>query len=68
LNLTSALGQIAGLNVNQRAVGAGLDAAFNAQGSSSSLLGAIFSGNVPQNLTQASVEAATAASRPPSMP
>jgi uncharacterized protein with beta-barrel porin domain len=59
LNLTSALGQIAGLNINQRAVGAGLDAAFNAQGSNSGLLGAIFSGNIPQNLTQASGETAT---------
>jgi uncharacterized protein with beta-barrel porin domain len=59
LNLTSALGQIAGLNLNQRAVGAALDATFNAQGSSSGSLGAIFSGNVAQNLTQASGETAT---------
>jgi uncharacterized protein with beta-barrel porin domain len=58
LNLTSSLGQLAGLNANQRAVGAGLDAAFNAQGSSARL-GAIFSGNIPQNLTQASGETAT---------
>jgi uncharacterized protein with beta-barrel porin domain len=60
LNLTSALGQIAGLNNNQRAVGAALDTAFNASGSNSGALGAIFSGNVPQNLTQASGELATA--------
>jgi uncharacterized protein with beta-barrel porin domain len=59
LNLTSALGQIVGLNNNQRAVGAALDTAFNASGNSSAL-GAIFSGNVPQNLTQASGELATA--------
>lgn len=59
LNLTSGLGQIAGLNANQRAVGAGLDAAFNAQGSNSGPLGAIFSGNIAQNLTQASGDAAT---------
>jgi uncharacterized protein with beta-barrel porin domain len=59
LNLTSALGQIAGLNNNQRAVGTALDTAFNASGSNS-VLGAIFSGNVPQNLTQASGELATA--------
>jgi len=58
LNLTSALGQIAGLNLNQRAVGAVLDAAFNANGNSGGL-GGIFAGNVAQNLTQASGEAAT---------
>jgi autotransporter-associated beta strand protein len=60
LNLTSALGQIAGLNNNQRAVGAALDTAFNASGSNSAALSAIFAGNVPQNLTQASGETATA--------
>jgi autotransporter-associated beta strand protein len=60
LNLTSALGQIAGLNNNQRAVGAALDTAFNALGSNSAALSPIFSGNVPQNLTQASGELATA--------
>jgi len=32
LNLTSSLGQIAGLNANQRAVGTALDNAFNAPG------------------------------------
>jgi hypothetical protein len=60
LNLTSSLGQIAGLNANQRAVGAALDGAFNIPGGSSGALGAIFNGNVPQNLTQASGELATA--------
>jgi autotransporter-associated beta strand protein len=60
LNLTSVLGQIAGLNNNQRAVGAALDTTFNALGSNSSALSAVFSGNVPQNLTQASGETATA--------
>jgi autotransporter-associated beta strand protein len=59
LKLTSALGQIAGLNANQRAVGTVLDAVFNAQGNSSGPLGTIFSGNVPQNLTQAAGETAT---------
>ena len=59
LNLTSALGHIAGLNTNQRAVGTALDTAFNAQGSNAGGLGAIFAGNVPQNLTQASGELAT---------
>ena len=58
LNLTSTLGQIGGLNGNQRAVGAALDTAFNAGGSSAGL-GAIFSGNVAQNLSQASGETAT---------
>ncbi len=58
LDLTSKLGQLAGLNLNQRAVGAGLDAAFNARGSSAGL-GAMFSGNIAQNLTQASGETAT---------
>jgi uncharacterized protein with beta-barrel porin domain len=59
LNLTSALGQIAGLNTNQRAVGTVLDTVFNAQGSTAGGLGVIFAGNVPQNLTQASGELAT---------
>ncbi|WJR80535.1 autotransporter outer membrane beta-barrel domain-containing protein [Bradyrhizobium sp. NP1] len=58
LTLTSALGQLAGLNVNQRNVAAALDSAFNNSGNSGAL-GAIFSGNVPQNLTQASGELAT---------
>lgn len=61
INLSSSLGQIAGANANQRAVGAGLDAAFNAPGASTGALGAIFSGNVAQNLTQASGELATGA-------
>jgi uncharacterized protein with beta-barrel porin domain len=58
LNLSSALGQIAGLNTNQRAVGAVLDAGFNAGGNTGAL-GSIFSGNVAQNLQQAAGEAAT---------
>jgi autotransporter-associated beta strand protein len=58
LNLASGLGQLNGLNTNQRAVGAALDAAFNANGNSGGL-GGIFAGNVAQNLTQASGETAT---------
>jgi uncharacterized protein with beta-barrel porin domain len=59
LNLSSGLGQLTGLNANQRAVGTALDTAFNAQGSNAGGLGAIFAGNIPQNLTQASGELAT---------
>ena len=58
LTLLSALGQVTGLNVNQRNVGNALDAAFNAIGNSGSL-GAVFSGNVPINLSQLSGETAT---------
>jgi uncharacterized protein with beta-barrel porin domain len=58
LTLTSGLGQIAGLSTNQRAVGAALDTAFNASGGSGAL-GAIFAGNVAQNLTQVAGETAT---------
>jgi subtilase-type serine protease len=58
-NLTSGLGQIAGLNSNQRAVGTALDRAFNAAGTTSGPA-AIFAGNVEQNLSQASGETATA--------
>jgi uncharacterized protein with beta-barrel porin domain len=58
LTLTSGLGQIAGLSTNQRAVGTALDSAFNASGSSGGL-GAIFAGNIAQNLTQLSGETAT---------
>ena len=58
LTLTSQLGQIAGLNANQRAVATSLDTVFNA-GSPTGGLGAIFTGNVAQNLTQASGETAT---------
>jgi uncharacterized protein with beta-barrel porin domain len=57
LGLAAGLGQIAGLNVNQRAVGTALDAAFNAAGNSGAL-GGLFNGNVAQNLTQASGELA----------
>jgi uncharacterized protein with beta-barrel porin domain len=60
VNLSSSLGQIAGLNANQRSVGTALDSAFNVPGGSSGALGAIFTGNVLQNLTQASGELATA--------
>jgi uncharacterized protein with beta-barrel porin domain len=59
LSLTSNLGQIAGLGANQRALGTLLDSVFNAPGGASGALGAIFSGNVAQNLTQASGETAT---------
>jgi uncharacterized protein with beta-barrel porin domain len=59
LNLTSSLGQFPGNNVNQRAVGSALDAAFNAAGGVSGPFGAVFAGNVGQNLTQLSGELAT---------
>jgi uncharacterized protein with beta-barrel porin domain len=58
LTLNSALGQLAGLNVNQHNVATALDAAFNAGGTSGPL-GRIFTGNFPLNLTQASGETAT---------
>jgi autotransporter-associated beta strand protein len=58
LTLLSALGQLPGLNINQHNVANALDAAFNAFGSSGNL-GAIFNGNIPQNLTQVSGEPAT---------
>ena len=58
LTLTSQLAQTAGLNQNQRAVATSLDTVFNA-GNSTGGLGAIFTGNVAQNLTQASGETAT---------
>jgi uncharacterized protein with beta-barrel porin domain len=58
LTLLSALGKLSGLNVNQRNVGNALDTAFNALGNSGGL-GAIFSGNIPFNLSQASGETAT---------
>ena len=57
LTLTSQLAQTAGLNQNQRAVATSLDTVFNA-GNSTGGLGAIFAGNVAQNLTQASGETA----------
>lgn len=60
LTLISGLGQITGLNQNQRAVATALDTAFNA-GAQTGGLGAIFNGNVAQNLTQASGELATGA-------
>ncbi len=56
LNLASGLGQLPGLNANQRAVGTALDAGFNAPGGQTGALGAIFAGNIPQNLSQASGE------------
>jgi uncharacterized protein with beta-barrel porin domain len=58
LTLTSALGQLSGLNINQRNVANALDGAFNAGGISGAL-GAIFNGNIPLNLTQASGELGT---------
>ncbi len=60
VSLASGLGQMTGVNVNQRAVGSALDTAFNAGGTSGQL-GAIFNGNVAQNLSQASGETATGA-------
>jgi uncharacterized protein with beta-barrel porin domain len=59
LSLSSGLGQIAGLNTNQRNVGSALDTAFNAAGGNGGPQGAVFVGNVPQNLTQVSGETAT---------
>ena len=59
LNMSSGLGSISGLNANQKAVGNALDTAFNAPGASTGALGAIFSGNVAQNLTQAAGETST---------
>jgi uncharacterized protein with beta-barrel porin domain len=58
LTLTTQLGQIAGLNANQRAVANLLDAAF-AAGNQTGALGAIFSGNTANNLQQAAGETAT---------
>ncbi|MGO4717401.1 autotransporter domain-containing protein [Bradyrhizobium sp. 2TAF24] len=56
VNLTSSLGQISGATANQRALGGVLDTAFNGSGGTGGGLGAIFTGNVQQNLTQASGE------------
>jgi uncharacterized protein with beta-barrel porin domain len=58
LTVSSALGQIAGLSANQRAVGTALDNVFNS-GGGSGLSALILSGNVAQNLAQASGETAT---------
>jgi uncharacterized protein with beta-barrel porin domain len=58
LTLSSQLGQTPGLNTNQHNVATALDTAFNGGGNSGGL-GAIFAGNIPQNLTQASGELAT---------
>jgi uncharacterized protein with beta-barrel porin domain len=58
LNLASGLGQLPGLNVNQHNVAAALDSVFNASGNTGGL-GAIFVGNIAQNLTQVSGETAT---------
>jgi uncharacterized protein with beta-barrel porin domain len=59
LNLMSGLGQLPGETVNQRTVGSALDAAFNSAGGVSGPLGAIFAGNVAQNLAQLTGEVAT---------
>jgi uncharacterized protein with beta-barrel porin domain len=59
LNLTSGLGRIPGGNLNQNAVGSALDAVFNTAGGVSGPFGAVFAGNVGQNLTQLSGEVAT---------
>ncbi len=58
LTLLSALGHLPGLNVNQRNVANVLDFGFNTTGGSGSL-GAIFNGNILQNLTQVAGELAT---------
>jgi uncharacterized protein with beta-barrel porin domain len=58
LDITSSLAQIGGLGANQRAVGTAFDAAFNKAGTAGPF-GALFLGNVAQNLTQASGETAT---------
>jgi autotransporter-associated beta strand protein len=58
LDLISGLGQLPGLNINQHNVAAALDTVFNTIGNSGGL-GAIFTGNIPQNLTQAAGETAT---------
>jgi subtilase-type serine protease len=58
LSLTSSLANIPGENGNQKSVALALDRAFNANGSTG-LLGAIFSGNILQNLQQAAGESAT---------
>jgi uncharacterized protein with beta-barrel porin domain len=58
LNLTSGLSQLPGLNINQHNVATALDTAFNAPGTQTGPIGAIFLGNIPQNLTQASGEIA----------
>ena len=60
LNLNSGLGQIAGIDGNQRAVGSALDTAFNSAGTSGGS-SAIFAGNVLQNLTQAAGQTAVGA-------
>jgi hypothetical protein len=58
LDLTSSLGQLPGLNANQHNLATALDTVFNTVGNSGGL-GAIFTGNIPQNLTQAAGETAT---------
>jgi autotransporter-associated beta strand protein len=58
LDLNSSLGQLPGLNANQHNVAVALDTVFNTVGNSGGL-GAIFTGNIPQNLTQVSGETAT---------
>lgn len=59
LSLASGLGQISGLNSNARNVGSAIDAAFNTSGAQLGGLSAIYTGNVAQNLSQASGETAT---------
>ena len=60
LTMNSSLGQINGLNVNQKSVANALDSAFNG-GAATGTLSAIFNGNVAQNLQQAAGESATGA-------
>jgi uncharacterized protein with beta-barrel porin domain len=64
LTLSSQLAQLSGLNINQRAVATSLDTVFNAAGGQIGAFGPIFAGNIPQNLTQASGEAAAGAQQP----
>ncbi|MEH2513602.1 uncharacterized protein with beta-barrel porin domain [Nitrobacteraceae bacterium AZCC 1564] len=59
LTLTSQLAQIAGLNGNQQRIANALDTGFNTGGTSGGL-GAIFGGNIPQNLSQVTGELGTA--------
>lgn len=59
LSFASGLGQLAGLNSNQRAVGTAIDTGLNAQGTNAGPFGSVFNGNIAQNLTQISGETAT---------
>ncbi|VIO78305.1 autotransporter domain-containing protein [Bradyrhizobium ivorense] len=58
VTLNSGLGQISGLNANQRSVANALDGAFNGGAAAGGLAG-IFNGNVARNLEQAEGQGAT---------